>query len=420
MGLTQKLGTIPLAIQTDTSNNVGIGAAANASFKLQVTGATNLTGALSGTSATFSGAVTLSSVAPTLNLTSTSASGINEIYFNRNTSTLIGYMAVGVNSTITGSGDEFIIDNRASGGGLIFRTNNGGTSAARLTIASTGAATFAAASGGAITLTTNGSANNWTSAITGNSTTSQSYGLLIQAGTNSTDAALRVRNQANSLDWLFVRGDGNVGIGTSSPANLLHLVGASATPSLRLGSTSLAFYWDIGRENLTTGDFVFNNANGGAATERMRITSGGNVLMGSTNDSTNSRLYINTSSSSYGIVYQTGSTNNFLLEQNGNGYLRASAWSYGSDRRLKENIINLEGCGLDKILKLNPVRFDYINGVKNNIGWIAQDVQEVIPEAVGTISKDNDQLTLKSDFIVPYLVKAIQELEARIKQLENK
>jgi hypothetical protein len=53
MGLTQRLGTIPLAIQTDTSNNVGIGGAANASFKLQVTGATNLTGALSASTATF-------------------------------------------------------------------------------------------------------------------------------------------------------------------------------------------------------------------------------------------------------------------------------------------------------------------------------------------------------------------------------
>ena len=57
MGLTQKLGTIPLAVFTDSSNNVGIGGAANASFKLQVTGTTNLTGALSGTSATFSGNV---------------------------------------------------------------------------------------------------------------------------------------------------------------------------------------------------------------------------------------------------------------------------------------------------------------------------------------------------------------------------
>lgn len=46
MGLTQKLGTIPLAIQTDSSNNVGIGGAANASYKLAVTGAGLYTGNL--------------------------------------------------------------------------------------------------------------------------------------------------------------------------------------------------------------------------------------------------------------------------------------------------------------------------------------------------------------------------------------
>ena len=70
---------------------------------------------------------------------------------------------------------------------------------------------------------------------------------------------------------------GNVGIGTSSPTNLLHLAGASATPSLRLGSVSEGFYWDIGRENATTGDFVFNNASGGASTERVRILAGGGL-----------------------------------------------------------------------------------------------------------------------------------------------
>jgi len=73
---------------------------------------------------------------------------------------------------------------------------------------------------------------------------------------------------------------GNVGINVSCPANLLHLAGASATPSLRLGSISTGFHWDIGRENATTGDFVFNNANGGATTEKARITVGGNVGIG--------------------------------------------------------------------------------------------------------------------------------------------
>jgi hypothetical protein len=101
----------------------------------------------------------------------------------------------------------------------------------------------------------------------------------------------------------------------------------------------------------------------------------------------------------------------------GVGFLNSSAWSYGSDIRLKENIEYIE-TGIDKILALKPTKFDYKNGVKNNIGWIAQDVQEVIPEAVGVISEDNDQLTLKSDFIIPYLVKAIQELSAKVETLE--
>jgi hypothetical protein len=60
----------------------------------------------------------------------------------------------------------------------------------------------------------------------------------------------------------------------------------------------------------------------------------------------------------------------------------------------------------------------YIEGLKNNIGWIAQDVQEVIPEAVSVISEENDQLTLKSDFIVPYLVKAVQEQQVQIEELK--
>jgi len=57
MGLTQKLGTIPLAILTDASNNVGIGAAPSGSYKLEVTGTAKVSstlllgGALTGTSA---------------------------------------------------------------------------------------------------------------------------------------------------------------------------------------------------------------------------------------------------------------------------------------------------------------------------------------------------------------------------------
>jgi hypothetical protein len=132
-----------------------------------------------------------------------------------------------MNTTNARAGSTILMD----GGNISFSNVAAATSAnptliTRLTIASTGAATFSAATG-ASTLTINGAANQWTSTIIGNSTTSQSFGLLLTAGTNSTDGALRVRNQANTLDWLFVRGDGNVGIGTISPGALLEINGGS-------------------------------------------------------------------------------------------------------------------------------------------------------------------------------------------------
>ena len=56
---------------------------------------------------------------------------------------------------------------------------------------------------------------------------------------------------------------GRVGLNIEAPTNLLHLAGASATPSLRLGSVSVGYHWDIGRENATTGDFLFNYTENG-------------------------------------------------------------------------------------------------------------------------------------------------------------
>ena len=63
MGLTQKLGTIPLAILTDASNNVGIGAAPSGSYKLEVTGTIRSTGA-----ATFSNGVAVTGTLSTNDL----------------------------------------------------------------------------------------------------------------------------------------------------------------------------------------------------------------------------------------------------------------------------------------------------------------------------------------------------------------
>jgi len=62
-------------------------------------------------------------------------------------------------------------------------------------------------------------------------------------------------------------------------------------------------------------------------------------------------------------------------------------------------------------MKLNPVKFDYKKGVTNQIGFIAQDVQKIIPEAVDITDKNTGMLGLKTQFITPYLVNAIKELK---------
>jgi hypothetical protein len=77
MGKTFSTGLLTNGVFQDSSNNIGIGAAANASFKLQVTGTTNLTGALSGTSATFSSSVTANGAIKV----QTTANGTNAINF---------------------------------------------------------------------------------------------------------------------------------------------------------------------------------------------------------------------------------------------------------------------------------------------------------------------------------------------------
>jgi hypothetical protein len=115
-------------------------------------------------------------------------------------------------------------------------------------------------------------------------------------------------------------------------------------------------------------------------------------------------------------------TNLFWIQGDGTGYLKAAAWTYGSDRRLKENIDYgyLANKGLDKILALEPVRFDYISGTKNAIGFIAQDVQSVIPEAVSITDEDTGYLGLKSNFIISYLVESVKELKSENDEITQK
>ena len=79
--------------------------------------------------------------------------------------------------------------------------------------------------------------SGWRTRITGTSGTGTSYGLLIDAGTNSSDQSFRVRNLAGSADLLIVRGDGNVGIGSTTINAKLDVNGAAVASFIGGGRT---------------------------------------------------------------------------------------------------------------------------------------------------------------------------------------
>ena len=264
---------------------------------------------------------------------------------------------------------------------------------------------------------------------------------------------------------------GNVGIGTSSPGFKLDVAAAqgivrntSSTGTnavdYRVVNTGGTTYF--GRDDSTGSSFgssayatvlyssgaypmaFFTNA-----TESMRIDSSGNLLVGTTSGSTKLRVagsavagrlvsftpntagdvaqacllvskYDNNSTTSQ--VYIQFSMNNDGTASgqiNANGASQAAFGSW-SDSRLKENIVDLPS-QLNNILALRPTEFDYIEseGGGHQIGFIAQEMQEIYPDAVG--ERADGMLTITGwDKTTARLVKAIQEQQAMIESLTTR
>lgn len=200
---------------------------------------------------------------------------------------------------------------------------------------------------------------------------------------------------ANSL--IFDNGT-NVGIGTTSPSALLHLATSSGNGSaMRFESTSTnGRTYGIG-SNFATGVGEFAIYDYTANAERMRITSGGNVVINNLGT---------------GIVYSNGGA---LTSTN------------PSDERLKDDISDLQ-YGLNEILQLRPVSYNWKNDTINQgkqFGFIAQEVQEIMPELISEFTTTEDEkevvrLGLDKEGIYATLVNAIKELKAEIELLKQK
>lgn len=94
---------------------------------------------------------------------------------------------------------------------------------------------------------------------------------------------------------------------------------------------------------------------------------------------------------------------------------QGGVWTDASDERLKANITD-SSYGLNEVLQLHPRLYNYIQGGEPDVGFIAQEVREIIPELV-TGDDNSHNLGLKYGHFAPILVKAIQEQQDQIEAL---
>lgn len=176
--------------------------------------------------------------------------------------------------------------------------------------------------------------------------------------------------------------------------------------------------------------------------ERMRIDSSGNLLVGTTNSSITAgdgfKLTDGGQAPAIVSAYSTNANSSYLMYSTGaaayrfyvrwDGVIQATSTTITgiSDQRLKENVQDLDE-GLAKIMALKPRRFDWKSGkgrnVKGDRGWIAQEFEQVFPdmidESLDPVPEGEEPYkTVRAD-LLPVLVKAIQEQQQMINELRS-
>ena len=175
-----------------------------------------------------------------------------------------------------------------------------------------------------------------------------------------------------------------------------------------------------------------------SGTERMRITSTGNILVGTTGTPNGTSVYGSAfidGGSGLRQLFQASSTTTSVSIQrfynpNGNvGSIQtngsSTSYSTSSDYRLKENVVEMTGA-LDRVSQLKPSRFNFIADADKTVdGFLAHEVQDIVPEAI-TGEKDAvdeegnpEYQGIDQSKLVPLLVGAIQELKAEIELLKT-
>ena len=272
----------------------------------------------------------------------------------------------------------------------------------------------------------------------------------ITAGTSGNIAFYT--NGAN--ERMRIDSSGNVGIGTSSPSSVLDVKASlsqikntsttgtntvqylasntggnfytaldSSTGS-SFGSAYAAVLWHSGNYPML---FATNN------TERMRIDSSGNVLVGTTvlpDGSNNGTAIRNTQNGACRFSGSGTTSRSILVFYNSNGLVgqistsgSSTTYATSSDYRLKEKIVPMVGA-LDTVAQLKPVTYNWKTDGSKGQGFIAHELQAVVPDCVtgekDAVDADGNPVYqgVDTSFLVATLTAAIQEQQELIKQLQ--
>ena len=249
----------------------------------------------------------------------------------------------------------------------------------------------------------------------------------LQLATNNGTTAVTIDTSQNvGIGITNPTSFGKLAVKTSSTSEAAGLAVMSSTNDSILTIYNSGSVHNIGATYSSTGSYqpiAFVTS----GSERMRITSGGNLEMASSagilQTATNQTIRM-PSSGGIGYIGNINSSSTFQIAYNSTGAgvslgSGATSWGTFSDSRLK-NVTGTYTNALNDIAQIQPVKFTWKSDEDNKpqVGVIAQSVQNVVPESVDstTIEMDGieEYLTVRYTELIPLMIASIQELKAEL------
>lgn len=139
------------------------------------------------------------------------------------------------------------------------------------------------------------------------------------------------------------------------------------------------------------------------------------MVVGKGTTTTASAQYVSGFAGGYKLYSDAGNSVGVSLAASG------TSWASISDKRSKDNIKNINH-GLSTVMQLRPTMYNYKGQKNTSLGFIAQEVKEIMPEVVEktTMGPNQDYLGIKYTEMIPVLTKAIQELKTENDALKAK